>query len=165
MYCYGVWQPAFENMKKYALFRKGVPSESDISQLADGPPCLIVLDDLMDAVVKSEEVQSLFIRGSHHLNITVIYVNQNLFHQGKCARTISLNCHYLVLFKNPRDFSQIQLLSRQIGLGKTLVEAYRDCMLEKYNYLVVDLSPHSSSNRMLYGHIFPEEDEVVYVPL
>lgn len=164
MYCYGVWQPAFESLKN-VKFQKDLPTEETIDQFADGSPCLIVLDDLMDAVVKSEEVQRLFVRGSHHRNITVIYINQNMFHQGKCARTISLNCHYLVLFKNPRDFSQIQYLGRQIGLGKTLVEAYEDCMLERYNYLVVDLSPHSSSDRKLFGHVFPGEEEVAYVPL
>ena len=165
MYCYGVWQPAFETMKTYVTFHKDLPLESTISKFADGSHCMIILDDLMDAVVKSQEVQRLFVRGSHHLNITLVYVNQNLFHQGKCARTTALNCHYLALFKNPRDFSQIQLLGRQIGLGKTLVEAYQDCMSEKYNYLVVDLSPHSSSNHKLFAHIFPGEDEVVYVPL
>ena len=105
MYCYGVWQPAFEDMN--VTFHKDLPSASDVERFVDGSPVLIVLDDLMDAVVKSEEVQRLFVRGSHHLNITVIYINQNMFHQGKCARTISLNCHYLVLFKNPRDFSQL----------------------------------------------------------
>ena len=164
MYCYGVWQSTFQDMKN-VMFHKDLPTEEEVREFADGSPTVAILDDLMDAVVRSDDVQRLFTRGSHHLNITVIYINQNMFHQGKWARTISLNCHYLVLFKNPRDFSQIQYLGRQIGLGKTLVEAYEDCMKERYNYLVVDLSPHSSSDIKLFGHIFPGEVEVGYVPV
>lgn len=164
MYCYGVWQPAFQDMK-YVSFHRDLPSEDEVREFADGSHTVVILDDLMDAVVKSEDMQKLFTRGSHHLNITLVYINQNMFYQGKCARTISLNCHYLVLFKNPRDFSQIQYLGRQIGLGRTLVEAYEDCMKEKYNYLVLDLSPHSSSDVKLFAHIFPGEREVGYVPL
>ena len=41
--------------------------------------------------------------GSHHRNLSVIYTVQNLFHQGKGNRSKSLNSHYLVLYKNPRD--------------------------------------------------------------
>ena len=163
LYCYGAWQAAFEDMK--VQFHRDLPSQEVVDKFADGTPCMIVLDDLMDAVVKSEEIQRLFVRGSHHQNITVVYLNQNMFHQGKCSRSIQLNCHYIVLLKNPRDFSQIRLLGRQMGLGKTLVEAYEDCMKEKYNYLVIDLSPHSSSDYKMFSHIFPGEDEVVYVRL
>ena len=163
MYCYGVWQPAFDDMD--VAFHENLPTDEEMEQFSDGSHCMVILDDLMHEVVQSDRVQRLFVRGSHHKNITVVYVNQNLFQQGKCARTINLNCHYLVLFRNPRDFSQIQYLGRQIGLGKTLVEAYQDCMRERYNYLLVDLSPHSSSKYKLFSHIFPDEDTVAYQPL
>ena len=164
VYCYGVWQPAFVGMKD-VLFHKDLPSASDIETYADGSHVMLVLDDLMDSVVKSEEAQRLFVRGSHHKNMTVLYVTQNMFYQGKCARTISLNCHYLVLFKNPRDHSQIQYLGRQIGLNKSLPEAYEDCMKEKFGYLVVDLHPHSIEGPKLFSHVFPYESLVSYVPL
>jgi UDP-N-acetyl-D-mannosaminuronic acid transferase (WecB/TagA/CpsF family) len=39
---------------------------------------------------------------------------QNLFHRGKHHRTISLNAHYMVLFKNQRDVSQIMALAHQM---------------------------------------------------
>jgi hypothetical protein len=41
----------------------------------------------------------------HHRNISVMYIVQNLFHRGKHHRTIGLNAHYMVVFKNPRDVS------------------------------------------------------------
>ena len=163
LYCYGVWQPAFNDIT--ATFHKDLPTPEYLDKFADGRHCLVILDDLMDSVVKSDDVQRLFVRGSHHKNITVIYVNQNMFQQGKCARSINLNCHYLLIFKNPRDFSQIQYLGRQIGLGKTLVEAYEDCMKERYGYLLIDLSPHNYGERKLFSHVFPGEDLVAYEPL
>ena len=48
----------------------------------------------------------------------VIYIMQNLFDQHKEHRTISLNAHYLVIFKNPRDGSQIVHLAKQMYPGK-----------------------------------------------
>ena len=163
LYCYGVWQPAFENVN--AIFHEDLPTTDYLDKFADGRHCLVILDDLMDRVVKSEDIQRLSVRGSHHKNITVIYVNQNMFHQGKCARSISINSHFLVMFQNPRDFSQIQYLGRQIGLGKTLVEAFQDCTKERYGYLVINLSPHNCGGRKLFSHVFPGEDLVAYEPL
>ena len=52
---------------------------------------------------KDKRIVNLFTRDSHHHNLSVIYIVQNLFHQGKGSRSISLNSYYLVLFKNPRD--------------------------------------------------------------
>jgi hypothetical protein len=58
-------------------------------------PHLIILDDLMDET--DQRVTSLFTKKSHHRNISVMYIVQNLFHRGKHHRTISLNAHYMVV--------------------------------------------------------------------
>ena len=41
-------------------------------------------------------------------------MTQNVFDKNKYARTISLNTHCLVLFKNTRDANQFDMLSRQM---------------------------------------------------
>ena len=64
---------------------------------------LIAFDDQIIDASKDKRIVNLFTRGSHHRNLSVIYIVQNLFHQGKGSLSISLNNHYLVLFKNPRD--------------------------------------------------------------
>jgi ABC-type dipeptide/oligopeptide/nickel transport system ATPase subunit len=74
---------------------KGVPENFENK---NGKPCLIILDDLLD-VAYSKEVCNLFTKGSHHRNISVILINQNLFHQANYCRDISLNAKYLVLLK------------------------------------------------------------------
>ena len=72
---------------------------------------LLILDELI-LESSSDVILDLFTDGSHHKNISVIFVTQNVFHKGKVERDISLNTKYLVLFKNPRDRAQIQHLAR-----------------------------------------------------
>ena len=50
----------------------------------------------------------LFTEDSQHLNMTVVYLVQNVFDQGKAMRGVSFKSHYEVLFKNPEDKSQIR---------------------------------------------------------
>ena len=64
---------------------------------------LMVIDDQMADAGEDKRIINLFTRGSHHRNLNVIYIVQNLFHQGKGSRSISSNSHYLVRFKNPQD--------------------------------------------------------------
>jgi len=80
-------------------YKEGVPEDFGS---ANGEPSLVVLDDLLNDVY-SKQVCELFTRGSHHRNINVILIAQNLFHQGSFCRDISLNAHYIVALKNVRD--------------------------------------------------------------
>jgi len=73
--------------KRDIRFNEGVPA--DIAK-ARGSPCLVILDDLLNDVY-SKQVCDLFTKGSHHRNISVILISQNLFHQGRFCRDISLN--------------------------------------------------------------------------
>ena len=81
-------------------------------EFSDGSSRCMVLDDLMSDVVKSIDMQNVFTRGSHHNNLTVIYLNQNMYCQGRFSRTLSLNTQYLFLLKCPRDRTQLSLLGR-----------------------------------------------------
>ena len=101
-------------------FVKGIPTalEQD-SYFEVNKRNLFVFDDQMIDAGKDKRIVNLFTRGSHHRNLSVIYIVQNLFHQGKGSRSISLNSHYLVLFKNPRDKLQILTLAKQIYPGQT----------------------------------------------
>jgi len=62
----------------------------------------------------NETVANLFTKGSHHRNVSVVYLAQNLFPKNKFARTMSLNTHNMVLFKNPRDTTEFANLARQM---------------------------------------------------
>ena len=96
-------------------FVKGIPTalEQD-SYFEVNKRNLFVFDDQMIDAGKDKRIVNLFTRGSHHRNLSVIYIVQNLFHQGKGSRSIGLNSHYLVLFKNPRDKLQILTMAKQM---------------------------------------------------
>ena len=147
LYCYGIYQPLFEEMEKEMPFMSihhGLPSEDVQQSLASPTTCsLVILDDLMEQVTSSSDMESLFVKGVHHLHLSVQYINQNLYCKAKHSRTINLNTHIYVLIKNPRDVSQLQCLARQAFLGKSafLMEAYKDATSQPYGYLVLDFSP------------------------
>ena len=125
---------------------------------------LLIIDDLMNEV--NESVAKIFTKRSHHRNISVILLVQNLFHKNKHVRTISLNSHYLVRYKNPRDASQIANLFRQMypSNWRFAVEAYKDATRKPYRYLLVDLRPEQDEDLRLRTNVFSGETHYVYVP-
>ena len=158
-YCYGVYQKKFESMPAIN-FVQGLPESFD--DFAGTNHNAVIIDDLQDDVAQSKAVEQLFTRDSHHKNVSVIYINQNLFYQGKHSRTIALNTHYTVLFRNPRANSQLRVLRSQTGL-KCIEQAYDDVMAnDQFGYLIIDLSPFSRNKYKLSTRIFPGEDLIIY---
>lgn len=159
VYFYGCYQPIFEEMPE-VLFVKGLPDtfEEYFDPLNHN---LLIIDDLQDEVAQSKAVENLYTRESHHKNTSVCILNQNLFYQGKHCRTIALNAHVYVLFKNPRSNSQIKTLATQTGI-KNLNKFYDDALKEKFGYLVVDLSPFADHEYKIRTHVFPGEYPIIY---
>ena len=170
LYCYGIYQPLFDTVEKempFVTFHRGLPSEDMLKHLSSSNRCnLVILDDLMDYVTASKEMESLFVKGVHHLHLTVLYINQNLYCKGKNSRTINLNTHIYVLMKNPRDLSQLLCLGRQAFLGKSsfLMETYKDATSQHYGYLVLDFSPGAEEDYRVRTKVFPGEDTIIYQP-
>ena len=148
LYCYGVYQPLFDEMKKtcsFIVFHEGLPEKEIVENFAHKQHNVIVLDDLIHLVVNDPTTETLFTRGCHHKFLSCILLTQNIFQQGKCARTIALNTSYLILFRNYRDSSQIITLGRQIAPGHTddFIQAYKDATSDAYGYLVIDMTPNA----------------------
>jgi hypothetical protein len=108
LWCYGEYQTLYGTVDGVD-FQQGLP---DLDNLDSREKHLIILDDLMDET--DQRVASLFTKKSHHRNISAMYIVQNLFHRGKHHRTINRNAHYMVVFQNPRDVSQIMALAHQM---------------------------------------------------
>ena len=168
LYCYGVKPESETEMKeKIPLieFHEGLPSKDMIEEKTENKEHgIVVLDDLISEVVSSPNAESLFIRGSHHKNMTVILVSQNLYYQGRAARTISLNLHYLVLCRNLRDKSQVRCLAQQAfpGQVKDFMRVYEDVHKKPFNYLIVDLHPHTDDRYRLRSQVFKDQLPIIY---
>ena len=171
LYCYSIEQPMYLEMKEIIpniTFHKGLPSRDTIEGLGNEDHNLVVLDDLITRLQKSEDILEMFLLGSHHLNISVFYLTQNIFHQGKYSRTITLNTQYLTLFKTPRDSSQIKYLARQVfpSTPHALSEAYYDATeSQDFGYLFLDLSQQCKESLRMRSHITPDHYTIVYTPI
>ena len=75
---------------------------------------------------QDKRVLDLFTKDSHHRNITVLYLTQDLFPPGKFSKTINRNAHYIVAFKKTRD---------QTGIRTILLQAFPDRCVKSCAYL------------------------------
>ena len=92
---------------------------------------------------------------------------QNLFPKNKESRTISLNSQYIVVFKNPRDVSQMTTLAKQMypGRVKFVQEAFVDATSTPYGYDLVDLKQDTPEDLRLRTSILPDDAvQYVYMP-
>ena len=159
LWCYGIYQTFFNDVKNVE-FHEGLPN----LEVFDGKQrTLLILDDLMHET--DDRVSQIFTRVSHHKNVSVLYLTQNLFYGSKQNRTMNLNSHYLVLFKNARDATQISHLAGQMypGKSKFMIESYRDATSKPFSYLLVDLKPDTEDRFRLRSNIFPGETHYVYL--
>ena len=160
VWCYGQYQEMYDTLKNVELVQ-GLPK---IDMFDRKQRNLLIVDDLMSQC--DSTMTEIFTRGSHHLNLSVIYIVQNLFDGGKHHRTISLNCHYLVIFKNPRDKTQIMNLAKQMYPGRTeiVIQAFNDATTVQYGYILIDFTQSTPEKYRLRTNIFPGETQFVYVP-
>lgn len=164
VWCYSEWQPAYETLHHPRVrFHQGLLGMDEFPAQVTGR--LLIIDDLMGE--GDDKVTDYFTKGSHHRNLSVMYLTQNVFHQSKGSRDISLNAHYMVLFKSPRDSSQIAYLSRQVfpKCPKVIQEAYYDATLEAHGYLLLNFKQSTPDEYRVTSHIFPDDTHhYVYVP-
>ena len=165
VYCYSIWQDKFSELlyeNPGIEFNEGIIPTESINKTTRN---LIILDDLMNESKDDVNVSNLFTKGSHHKNMSIIFMSQNLFVQGKHMRSISLNAHYLAVFKNPRDKAQFSCLSRQMypKNQKFLDECFADATSRPFGYLFLDLKQSTRDNLRIRTDIFPGEENIVYV--
>ena len=159
LWCYGQVQSIHNN--RYTdvgvEFFEGIPT---IEYIESAKPHVIVLDDLMNELKRDETVKNLFTRVSHHMNISVILITQNIFSQDKSMRTISLNSHYICLMKSIRLTQQVGTLANQIwpGKGRQVMEIYKKATTKNFSYLLIDLHPQQTEDSFrIRNRIFPSE--------
>lgn len=159
IWCYGEWQSGYKQIKD-VTFLEGIPN---VEEWTGDKRRLVILDDLMSET--DNRVTKLFTKGSHHRNISVMYIVQNLFGKNKEQRTISLNSHYMVVFKNPRDASQITHLAKQMYPGKLkyVQEAFKDATSTPHGYLLFDLRQETPDHLRLRTKLIPPDHPVVYI--
>ena len=153
LWCYGIHDANLQNILRSRGYKtlRGLPKEQDIE-----PHSICVLDDLLSEAETSKDVTNMCTRAAHHKPCFVIIISQNLFPGGKEARTRSLNTHYYVIFKNPRDKLQFEILARQISPrhSKDLISVYEDATQNPHGYLFIDFTQECPENMRYRTNIF-----------
>ena len=105
-------------------------------------PSLLVIDDLL--LSTNKDVVEMFILGSHHKQISLFYLSQNLFPDCSLFRTMSNNAHYFVIFNNKRNSTQIHRIAHQVYMGKDvqrIKNAYKRIQQQHWGFMVLTFVP------------------------
>ena len=135
----------------------GIPDETRLT-----PGTLLVIDDLMAEADKN--VTKLFTKISHHKDISIFFLVQNIFHKNKEMRTISENSHYVILFKNPRNVKQVTYLAMQMAPNNIgyVQSAYQQATAYPHGYLLFDFKQNTPDEIRLRSKLLPWERNLVY---
>lgn len=119
-------------------FVSGLPTDFD-EYIQSNKNGFFLIDDLMAEGTSDSRVSELYTKTSHHSNLSVCLVLQNLFHHGKERYSIVRNSHYLVIFNNPLDRSSVHTLAHRISPTnkKAVINIFLYAQ-SKYRYLLLD---------------------------
>ena len=142
-------------------FNQGIPEVIDNADYLDESQrnLIVLIGDLLAQSGKDRRIADLFRKEV----IIEIYLSSILskiyFIRGKEMRNISLNAHYIVLFKSPRDKQQIFMLARQINPGRVqeFMKSYEEATSRPHEYLMLDLKPTTSDQDRLKTNVLPGE--------
>ena len=152
---YREWQAIFEELED-AHFHQTMPTMQSLKALAH-QNATVVIDDMIHHVTR--ETAELFTVGSSRYRANIIFITQNLFDKNPFFRTISLNCKYICIRKNPRDSSSIMHFAKQVvpANSRFLVQVYRDVTSQKaFSYLFFDASQQTREMMRLRTNILSE---------
>lgn len=117
----------------------------------------IILDDLMKESGESGILTTIFSRESTHSDVSLIFLTQNLFHQGikNSNVTIYRNTKYLVLFYSKSDRRVLSYVAQKIGVRNSdKLRDMLDQILEKQRYIVCDFHIESDKKLLFRTNIF-----------
>jgi hypothetical protein len=108
----------------------------------------------------------MFVRDSHHENVTIVITLQNYFGNNQ---NIMRNAQYRVLFRDPIDDYTLRTISSQLKFssvkGKSFLVACFEALAAyypdwKYPYVVINSNPTVAADWMrITTKIFPEPGE------
>lgn len=124
---------------------------------------LIICDDCTKEGANSDTIYKASLMGTHHLQQSLLLILHNIFTPGRNFKSVSVNSHYYVLFRSPRDRSQIDIFFRQLEpkRWRQLRDIYdQEVVAIPFNYLLIDCHPASAAELAPFrfkNNIFPDD--------
>ena len=163
---YKRWQSSYESFKVMDSDIEFVEGLYDIESFDENKINLLIIDDLILECKDNEEILKLFTIDSHHKNVSVFLVSQNIFMKGSCSRDLSLNSSNLIIFNNPRDYLQIGILGRQMfpNKSKAFVEIFQDAVSSEngHGYIFLDFAQKTEKKLRIQSGIITGEQRIIY---
>ena len=160
IYIYKVWQTKFDEMKSVVhIFMQDEKNIIDkIKEYATGVPILIVFDDMINSS-SLNDLASLFTVDARHMNMSLVFLTQRMFVNDEHFRQISQNCDYFIVFKNPRNSSEIRTLAQQITPGSLhLINMYIEATKDPFSYLFINLTQECPPEVKYLSQFFTREN-------
>ncbi len=146
-------------------FFRGIPQDLDKDYFFDvNENNVVICDDLMTLASVDPKIADLFTEGSHHRNLSVINLTQNLFPPGKNAVTQRRNTQYMIIFKSPMSQDQIRTFGTFMfpGLLDEFLRVYQEATAKPYGYLVIDAKQATPEDERFKTDIFNITPSVIH---
>lgn len=117
-------------------------------------PKLLIIDDL--CLSQNKDLTNHFIRGSHHMQTTTIYISHSIFLNDDNYRMMSNNCQYMLIMRNKRNLAQLTRLARQI-LGSDyirILEAYDYNKNNQFGFVLLSFHPKVPEELLVLSDFF-----------
>ena len=128
---------------------------------------LLIFDDLMNELGKSQQISVLAANKCHHSNVSWIAMLQNPFAAGKHRIDLSRCAHYIVLYKNPLDKTIAQYMANKImpQNRQAFIKIYEMATARPNGYLFIDGKQETPEIARLRTDIFNPNHQKVFVPV
>ena len=158
IYFYKVYQDCFKQLEKENLncyfFEDGEDNLEKIEKITNNQPALIIFDDLINSK-NLEQVARLYTVEGRHKNLSIAFLSQKLFQKNEYYKQISANTDYMIIFKNPRNFKEISILSGQLSPGKNcLTKIFMKATKSPYSYILINLTQNVHENLKYISNLF-----------
>ena len=161
LYCYSEFHQHIPEIESIGIItHMSIPSEEMLDQISK--PALLIMDDLM-TVANEKFLVNLFTKKSHHKNISVIFVTQNMFE--KSLKTPRNNSQYLIIMRSPNSALSVRNIGTQLFPQNLpyFLDAYNQATANPYGYLLIDMHAASQNILRLRTNIFPDDEKVLFI--
>ena len=141
---------------------QGLPDKSTLA--AFKPNSLIILDDMMMEATNNDDIARLFMVIARKLQISIILIVQNIYHQAKQFRNLRLNATGIALFKFYGGVDTNFRIIRDLGLNEYIKKPLmNEIYSKKYSYIYLDLHPNRQNDFCaVRGNIFKNYYSIYY---
>ena len=163
IWCYGIHTNKLIMLKqefgKQIDIIAGIPNNLiDLLKKNSKHGVLVVFDDLVDSICNNKQIFDLFVKGVHHMNISVICVLQDFYASGNYRVSMIRNTNYMVIFPSPMDMALVDLIARKVlpRKQKLFFDVFNYATKAPYGYLLISGHPESDKDLRFRSDIFGE---------